>query len=70
MVFLLDFLTLVFPLIITFVLYKLYYKVFIKGYVKKIKQADEDGEAAKAERMRALALKRQPKKMKRLLKQL
>lgn len=69
MVFLLDFLTVVIPLIITFVLYKLYYKVFIKGYVKKIKRLIENGETEKAEKMKDLALKRQPKKMERLLKQ-
>lgn len=68
MVFLLDALSIVIPLIITFLLYKIYYLIFVAGYLKKIKQAEENGEDEKAAKMKALALRRQPKRMNRLFK--
>jgi len=68
MIFLLDLLSIVIPLVITFILYRIYYKLFIGRYIKKIRQAKENGEDEKAAKMKALALKRQPKRMKLLLK--
>jgi mannose/fructose/N-acetylgalactosamine-specific phosphotransferase system component IIC len=68
MVFLLDFLTIAIPLVITIVLFRLYYTIFIKGYLKRMKQAEENGNVEKVAKMKAVAIKRQPKRMKLLLK--
>lgn len=67
MVFLIDIISLVIPAVITVILYMLYYKVFVKGYVKRIKQAYENGDYDKAERMKMNALRKQPLRMSRLL---
>lgn len=53
MVFLLDFLTIAIPLVITIVLFRLYYTIFIKGYLKRMKQAEENGNVEKVAKMKA-----------------
>lgn len=67
MVFLIDSITVIIPLLITYALYRVYYQIFIMGYIKRIKKALDDGETEKAEQMKQYALKKQPKKMHRIL---
>jgi hypothetical protein len=66
MVFLLDILVIVIPMIIVTLLFGSYYLIFVKGYVKRIKRAESNGDIEKAKKMKALAVKRQPGRMKRL----
>ncbi len=67
MIFLLDFLAIILPAVVTYGLYYLYRRLFIEGYVKKIKKAIDDNDMEKADRMKAVALKRQPNKIPPLL---
>ena len=46
----------------------IYYQLSVKGYVSKIKKAVECGELENAAIMKKTAMKKQPKRMKRLLK--
>ncbi len=75
MIFLLDFLKTLLSLVVayglsivvTYGLYYLYRRIFIEGYVKKIKKAIDDNDMEKAEKMKAVALKRQPNRIPALL---
>lgn len=66
MIFLIDFLTVLIPAIITVLLYFAYYKIFVIGYIKKITAAIECGDYDTAQKLKQNALKRQPQRMKRL----
>ena len=66
MVFLVDTLTLIIAGAVTFALYKIYYSIFVLGYLKRMKKAVERGNIEKVTKMKGIALRRQPKKTKRL----
>ena len=67
MIFLLDCLRTILPVVAAFVLYVIYCRLHIEGYVKRIKIAFDNNEQEKAEMMREIALKKQPIKMPSLL---
>jgi|AGTN01.2.fsa_nt_gi hypothetical protein len=67
MILLVDLLTVLISLAITCLLYLIYYLVFIYGYIKRIKLAVNNGENENAIRMKEIALKKQPKRMRKLL---
>ena len=67
MIFLVDLLNILIPLAFTFLLFAVYYWLFINGYIKRIQKAIRNGENEKADQMIHLAMKKQPKRMYKLL---
>ena len=68
MLFWLNLLNFIIPIFITIALYFLYYYLFIILYVKRIKKAIDAGDVEEAERMKKIAMKRQPKKIAKLFR--
>lgn len=63
MILLIEILSIIVPLIVTFLLYLIYYYVFIIGYVKRVKKAIDNKEFNKVAVMKNIALKKQPIRM-------
>jgi hypothetical protein len=63
MVILIDILTIIISLVITYALYWIYKKITIIRFINKIKKAIGIGDKEKAEKMKEYALQKQPKKM-------
>jgi hypothetical protein len=68
MVVLIDILTVVVPLLLTVSLYLLYNKLVVQRYLRKMEQAIKNGEMEKAVKMKAKALKLQPRATRRFFK--
>ena len=67
MVSLVDLGTILIALSFTLLVYLLYYQIFIIRYINRIKLAVRNGEAEKARILIENALRKQPKRMARLL---
>ena len=61
-----DFMTVLIPAILVLLLYLINYRLIIIRYVKRIAYLNNNGNTDEANKLIAIALKRQPKKMKRL----
>lgn len=68
MILLIDLLTIVISLVITYAMYRIYHEIFIRGFINKIKKTIISGDVEKVEVMKEYALKKQPKKMSKLFK--
>lgn len=66
MLFIIDGLTVLVPILLTLFLYYIYYKLIIISYVKKIADTISRGESDKANYLIANALKKQPRRMTKL----
>lgn len=67
MAFLVDIIVIIIAVGVTILLYTIYYQVFVKGYVRRIKKEFANGNIEKAIKMKKIALRKQPRKMAKLL---
>ena len=66
MVLLIDVITILIPLLITFCIYRIYNSIIVNRYISHLKKAIESGDLDKVKKMKQNALAKQPKKMTRI----